>query len=124
MIKKLTIGTLSVLGAFYLDNLLLFSFTDCQRLVVSQINSPDGKYEVSYYQEICESKPQEVTVWLGESGSSTKRLMFSAIVTTTEKLNITWQTNFDLLITYPEALEPITIDVNYEHLRIKYKRAS
>jgi len=124
MIKKITIGTLSVLGAFYLVSLLFISFTDCHQLIVSEINSPDTKYEVSYYQETCDTSPQKVTVWLGERNSNTKLLIFSAIATTTEKLELSWVNNYELLVTYPGALQPTTIDVTHDNISIKYKRAS
>ena len=122
MIKKLIIGTLSVLGTFYLVSLLFISFTDCHQLVISEINSPDTKYEVSYYQETCDSSPQKITVWLGERNSNTKLLIFSAVTTTTEKLKLSWISQDELLVSYPSALQPTTINVTHDNIFIKYKR--
>ncbi len=109
----------------YLAFILYFSiFNDCYNKLQEQVYSPDGKYKVRYFTETCESKPSEIKIWLGESNSDTSLLIFSAIATTTNKIQLTWVNNHELKVIYPGALDPTTINAKPKNVFIKYKRAS
>lgn len=126
MIKKIIIGLLSVAGAFYIAMWVYTSFfLDCYSTQINAINSPDGKYEVRYMHKYCESKPNEIKIWLGHVGSNTSTLIFSSIATTTENIQLKWAGNNELHINYPEQLKPNTsLNAQVDNVYIEYNRVT
>ena len=115
---------LSIAGAFYIAMWIYASFfLDCYVKQINAINSPNGKYEVRYEQKYCESKPNEIKIWLGHVGSNSSTLIFSSIATTTENIQLLWANDRELHINYPELLKPTTsLNVPVDDIYIEYNR--
>lgn len=124
MIKKIIISILSVAGAFYIATSIYVSFfLDCYTKDINVVNSPNGKIEVRHIQRTCESKPNEIEIWLGHVGSKTSSLIFSSIATTTENIQLRWANDYELHINYPEQLSPTTtLNIPIEKVSIQYNR--
>ncbi|MCG8050268.1 MAG: hypothetical protein JAZ15_03625 [Candidatus Thiodiazotropha endolucinida] len=124
MTKKTIIIILSVVGTFYIAMWLYISFfIDCYTNQINTIRSPNGSLEVKYDQKICKSEPTEIKIWLGRVGSNSSSLIFSSIATTTEYIQLTWSSDSELLINYPEQLKPTHIlNVPVNDVYIKYNR--
>jgi len=119
--KKIVIGILAAIGLLYLLMIVYANlFVDCHHVSSGVAGSPDGKYIVEHYVKVCESEPPIIQVLVGEKNSSTRKLVFSAIATSTLPIRIEWRSGNELQISHARSIEPTTADQNYDHVRISY----
>jgi len=122
MIKKIAIGLLAVIGLIYVLVTIDVNSSDCYDIQKAVVTSPDGQYEAKYNQNICGSKPTRMEIFVGGRRSRRSALVFSALATTTEQVQLTWEDNSHLTVAYPESMAPTYTNDRVFDLSIKFRK--
>ena len=123
MTKKIIIGIFAVIGFLYvLMTIYVTTFVDCRHPVTGETISPNSEYKANYYIEVCDETPPRIQVLIGKINENLQMVVFSSLATTTDKVSLTWRSDTNLLIKYPEALNPDTIHQSMNNVYISYEK--
>jgi len=130
--KKVLIGSLAVVGAFYLLMLVfvsLFVEPDCTVYPVRKESSPDGRFTVVLEHRECRSSSGiTAELWVSEQGSRTNWGVFrspaSIEIGSGQYVKVepvwAWLSGTELQITYPRAANPSSGEGVYGDVKVVY----
>ena len=70
--------------------------------------SPNGEFNAHGEYTMCDDKPAEMKILLNDVDEENPRIIFESIYTTSERMDLRWESDNKLTVLYPKSVTPKT----------------